>query len=154
MSLETLLDEIRADVASIDAVKRVYADVPASINEFPAIVVAALGGRCWLASHGNEAGVAPMQCEHDIRVEVHIPRKDLPQDAQTMTAIAPQVALHLYSGFVRDRFNGTMVTTGDPRGSNAIGMLDYTVGPSQWAGQETYAMFCDFRVTTSEEVLP
>lgn len=154
MSLATLLDEIRSELVSIPEVRRVYSDVPDAINEFPAIVVAATGGRCWLASHGRSDGASPMQCEHDIRVELHVPRKDLPADAERITAIAPIVALRLYSGFARDRFNGTMVTTGDPRGSNAQGMMDYAVGPSEWSGQQTYAMMCDFRITTEEEALP
>jgi len=153
MSLATLLDEIREDVRTVPGIRRVYDTVPDSVNEMPAIVVAAMGGRCWLASHGRADGTTPLQCEHDLRLEVHIPRKDLPADAATMTAIAPEVARHLYSGFVRDRFNGTMVTTGDPRTTATRGMLDYTIGPSQWAGQETYAMLCDFRVTTEEEVI-
>lgn len=154
MSLATLLDEIRADLMGIPDVARVYDEVPDAVNETPAIIVASLGARCWLASHGSEDGTTPLQCEHQIRVEVHLPRKDLAWATTSLNAIAPQVALRLYSGFVRDRLNGTMITLGDPRGSNAQGMLDYTNGPSQWAGIDTYAMVCDFRVTTEEEVLP
>ena len=154
MSLATLLDEIRADIQGIPEVRRVYDDVPDAANEMPAIIVASLGARCWLATHGSEDGTTPLHCEHQIRVEVHLPRKDLAWATTTLDAIAPQVALRLYSGFVRDRFNGTMITLGDPRGTNALGMLDYNNGPSEWGGVQTYAMVCDFRVTTEEEVLP
>lgn len=152
--LVDLLTEIRDDLRTVPVVRRVYDAVPESISEFPAIIVASMGGRCWLASHGRSDGAAPLQCQHDIRVEVHIPRKHLENDAYTMTAIADDVTQHLYSGFARDRYNGTMVTTGDPRSTGAAGTLDYTVGPSQWAGQQTYAMLCDFRVTTEREVIP
>lgn len=154
MSLATLLAEIRADLQDIPAVRRVYEEVPDSVNETPAIIVASLGARCWLASHGRADGATPMQCEHQIRVEVHLPRKDLAWATSRLDVIAPIVALRLYSGFVRDRFNGTMITAGDPRGTNAQGMLDYQIAPSQWAGLDSYAMVCDFRVTTEEEVLP
>lgn len=154
MSLATLLDEIRADLADMPEVRRVYAGVPESINQLPAIVVASMGARCWLASHGRANEATPLQCEHTIRVEMHIPRDDIRRGASQMNDIAPKVALRLYSGFVRDRFNGTMITAGDPRGTNAQGMLDYTVGPSKWADMDTYAMFCEFRLTTEEEVLP
>ncbi len=149
MSLATLLEEIRNDVRTVPGIRRVYDTVPDSVNEMPAIIVAAMGGRCWIGSHSSA-----LHCEHDLRLEVHIARKDLAADAATMTAIAPEVARHLYSGFVRDRFNGTMVTSTDPRGGAARGMLDYTVGPSEYAGQQTYAMLCDFRVMTEEEVIP
>ncbi len=153
-NLADLLNEIREDLRTVPEVRRVYAGVPEAINEPPAIIVAAMGGRCWIASHGRATGESPLMCQHDIRVEVHVPRKDLPNDAATMTRLADAVTQHLYSGFVRDRYNGTMVTTGDPRSTGAAGTLDYTVGPSEWGGQQTYAMLCDFRVTTERETLP
>ena len=148
MSLAALLDEIRNDLLTMPGITRVYEDVPEGINEFPAVIVAGMGGRCWMATHDGS-----LMCEHDIRVEVHIPRKDLPNDAATMTALADDAALFLYRGFVTDRYNGTMVTTGDPRtGGSGMAAIDYTVGPSQWAAQQTYAMMCDFKVTTQREV--
>lgn len=153
-NIADLLNEIRDDLGTVPEVRRVYEDVPDSINEFPAIIVASMGGRCWVGSHGRGAGTSPLMCQHEVRVEVHVPRKNLATDADTMTRLADAVTQHLYSGFVRDRYNGTMVTTGDPRSTNATGTLDYTVGPSQWAGQQTYAMLCDFRVTTERETLP
>lgn len=154
-NLVDLLTEIRDDLRTVPVVRRVYDDVPESISEFPAIIVASMGGRCWVASHGRADGTTPLQCQHDIRVEVHIPRKHLENDAYTMTAIADEVTAHLYGGFARDRYNGTMVTTGDPRGNTrAEGAIDYTIGPSQWASQQTYAMLCDFRVVTEREVTP
>lgn len=154
-TIADLLTEIRADLRTVPEVQRVYDAVPESINEFPAIIVATMGGRCWLASHGRESGASPLMCQHDVRVEVHIPRKNLEDDATTMTRLADAVSLYLYSGFVRDRYNGTLVTTGDPRGvAGGQGTMDYTVGASRWAGQETYAMLCDFRVVTEQEVMP
>lgn len=154
MSLATLLDEIRADVRSTPEVARVYDEVPDSINEMPAIVALSLGARCWLASHGSEDGTTPLHCEHTIHVEVHLPRVDLAWAIEKMERIAPAVALRLYSGFVRDRYSGTMITLGDPRSTNAQGMLDYQLAPSKWDGTDTYMMSCDLRVTTEEEVLP
>lgn len=152
MSLPDLLNEIRDDLRALPSVKRVYEGVPDAINEFPAVIVAAMGARCWLSSHGRN-GIAPLHCQHDIRVEIHIPRKDLEQDAATMTAIAEDASITLYAGFATDRYNGTMVTTGNPQTSNnATAPLTYTIGPSQWAGQQTYAMLADFAVTTSREV--
>lgn len=148
MSLENLLTEIRTDLRQLESIRRVYADVPGSISDFPAVIVAALGGRCWLASHDST-----LHCEHDIRVEVHVPRKDLARDALEVTGIAEEVCAALYGGFVSDRFNGTMITTGNPRTSqNATSSLEYRLGASEWGGKQTYAMTCDFRVATELEV--
>lgn len=155
MSLVNLLDEIREDLKTLPGILRVYGGVPDALNEFPAVIVASMGGRCRLASHGSP-GAAPLHCTHDIRVEIHVPRKDLEGDAAKMTAIAEDAVIWIYSGFVKDRYNGTMVVTGDPgtaSNANATAPLDYTVGPSEWGGQQTYAMMCDFRVTTTQEVV-
>ncbi|HWV23257.1 MAG TPA: hypothetical protein VNZ58_03630 [Thermomicrobiales bacterium] len=149
-----LLTEVRNDLWSLPSMPRVYPSVPESINEFPAVVVTELGGRTWLSSHGRSSGVSPLMTEHDIRVEVHIPRKDLVQESASMTIIAHDVVLWLYAGFISDRYDATMVTTGNPRtANNATAPIDYTIGPSTWGGKQTYAMFCDFRVTTEEEVI-
>lgn len=155
MSLENLLAEIRDDLRDMPMMLRIQPGVPESLNEFPAVIVAAMRGRCWLASHGRATGESPLQCEHDIRVEIHVPRKHLETDAATMTAIADAATIFLYSGFVRDRYNSTMVVTGNPRtANNATSPIDYTIGPSNWAGQQTYAFLCDFKVTTEQEVAP
>ncbi len=156
MSLADLLTEIRDDLRTMPSVRRVYDSVPESINELPAVIVAAMGGRCWMATHGHENGVTPLFCQHSIRVEVHIPRKDLPADAETMTGIADEAVIWLYSGFVRDRYNGTLLTTGNPQTASgaAVAPLTYTVGPSMWGGSQTYAMVCDFTVTTEQYVMP
>lgn len=144
MSLQNLLKEIRDDLRALPSVKRVYDDVPESVNEFPAVIVAALGGRCWLASHDST-----IHCEHDIRVEIHTPRKGLEIDAETMTGVAEDVSYALYDGFITDRYSGTMVTTGNPRtGQNATNSLEYQIGTSMWGDRQTYAMTCDFKVTT------
>lgn len=151
--LDDLLTEIRNDLWQLPSMTRVYPSVPESINEFPAVIVAAMGGRCWLSSHGRSSGASPLMCEHDIRIEVHVPRKNLETDALSMTMLASDVVLWLYAGFVSDRYAATMVTTGNPRtANNATAPIDYTIGPSQWAGQQTYAMLCDFKVTTEQEV--
>lgn len=150
MSLANLLDEIRADLRSLPALTRVYEGVPDSINEFPAVIVASMGGRCWLASHDST-----IQCEHEIRVEVHVQMKDLARGAAEISGIASDISHRLYHGFVTDRYNGTMITTGNPQAANgATAPIDYTIGPAEWASQQTYAMLCDFRVVTQQKAVP
>lgn len=153
MSLVNLLDEIREDLRTLPSVTRVYDNVPDMLSEWPAVVVAAMGARCWLETHGHSEGGAPVMCQHAIRVEIHVPRKDLPQQAQAMTAVAMEATTCLYNGFVTDKYDGTMVVTGNPQtANNATPDLEYSIGPSQWNGQDTYAWMCDFQVTTEQEV--
>lgn len=148
MSLTSLLDEIRADLKTLPSVRRVYDGVPDSVNEWPAIIVAAMNGRLSLLTHDSN-----VKWTHEVRVEVHVPRKDLEAAVDKITAIAGELPARLYEGFVTDKYNGTIIVTGDPAtANNATSPLTYELGPSEWAGQQTYAMVCDFRVTTVQEI--
>lgn len=152
-TLPAMLDAIREDLLALSDIRRVYESVPESLNELPAVIVASMGGRSWLPSQQMENGSFPLNTEHDIRIEIHIPRKNLPDDHAAMARIADDATLLVYAGFATDRYSGTMVTTGNPQTSNgASSPWDYTIGPSEWAGQKTYAMLADFRVTTQREI--
>ena len=144
MSIVTLLDEIRDDMRTMPGITRLYDEVPDALNEFPAVIVAAMGGSTWLATHNGS-----LHWQHDVRVEVHVPRTDLAANAAAMTALARDAVPWLYSGFVYDRYNGTLLTTGNPE-SGAAPALVYTINPSEWGGKQTYAFMCDFTVTTQE----
>lgn len=148
MSLMQLLDEIRDDLRTLPSVRRVYEGVPDSVSEWPAIIVAATSGNMRLLSHDSN-----VSWTHQVRVEVHYPRKNLKDAVDRITAIAAEVAPRLYEGFVTDQYNGTMIVTGDPdTANNATSPLTYELGPSEWDSTETYAMVCDFRVTTIQEI--
>ena len=154
-TIEALLDEIRADLRTVPEVKRVYDDMPESINEWPAVVVGALAWQCWLGSHANANGVATLQCEYEIRIELHVPLKNLDEDTAKMTRVADALTLWLYSGFTQDRFNGTMLTTAAPRtGGASTPTLTAQVGPSSWDSQETLAAMLDFRAIIEKETTP
>lgn len=151
-TVDALLDEIRSDLRTVPEVKRVYDDMPDSINDWPAIVVGALSWHCWIASHGHSDGTAPLHCEYDIRIEIHIPLKNLDDDTAKMTRLADAVTVRLYSGFVADRYTGTMLTTAAPRtGGNSTPTLTANVGPSRWDSQETLAAMIDFRAVLEKE---
>ncbi len=150
--LASLLDEIRVAMLELPGMPRVYPDVPESINEWPAVVVASTGLRSWLTSHDHTT-----MTEHDIRVEVHVPRKDLPIDHLQMAVLADEAAYALYRGFVTDQFGGTMVTTsaGGQASSDGVGApLDGSIGSSSWNEQLTYAFMCNFKVVTERKILP
>lgn len=147
--LQSLLDEIRSDLTQMPTMLRVYESVPDALNDFPACVVASMGGQSFLGSHDST-----VITEHAIRVEIHVPRKDLPTQAVEMTYLADDAVLLLYRGFVTDRYNLTMITTGTYRaGNNATAPIDYQIGPSMWGGQQTYAFMCDFKIATERHLL-
>ncbi len=154
-TIDVLLDEIRDDLRTVPEVRRVYDDMPEAINEYPAIIVGALAWQCWLASHGRTDGTTPLHCEYELRIEVHIPLKNLEADTAKMTRLADAVTLRLYSGFTRDRYAGTMITTAAPRtGGASTPTLTAQVGPSRWAGDETLAAMIDFRAIIEKELTP
>lgn len=146
-TIEDTLNEIRSDLMVLPSV-RMYEGVPEQLGEWPAVVVATMGGRSWLETHDGT-----IFTEHDVRVEIHVPRKNLGDASLGMTLLAEEAITLIYSGFVRDRYQDTMVTTGDPRGANnASAPLDYAIGPSEWGGTQTYAFMCDFKVTRETRV--
>lgn len=151
-SLDNLVREIREDLRTLPATQRLYEEVPESLNEFPAVVVSATSGTCWIETHDTGRGTATLMCLHAIRIEIHVPRKDLPREMELMTSLANDAMVWLYSGFRRDQFGGTMIVPGDPRtANNATAPFDYSIGPAEWAGQQTTAWMCDFAVTTVQE---
>lgn len=151
--LDSLISEMRADFLTLPAVQRAYQEVPDAINQLPAVIVAAMAGTCWPETHMSENGSQALMCLHAIRIEIHVSRKDLARASADLTAIADDATTWLWHGFVTDRFNGTMITPGDPRtANNATAPFDYSIGPSEWAGLQTYAWVCDFAVTTQREI--
>lgn len=152
-SLDNLCDELREALATLPVIQRTYDEVPNAINEWPALVVIPLGGACWLASHGRSDDVSPLQCLHQLRIEVHVPGKDLPDAWSRLAAVASVLPIWLYGAFVHDQFDGTMVTTGDPRtANNATAPVQWEITPATWNSTETIALLADFSVTTEQEV--
>ena len=154
-TLTELLNAIRDDLRALPEMRRVYDSVPDAINEYPAVVVAAPTSSSWLASHGRADGTTAIHSEYIIRVEVHIPLKDVAANYLAMNDLSEAAKLMLYSGFVRDRYSGTMITTATPQtGGGSTPALRADVSPSQWAGQDTLAALIDFRMTMEQELTP
>jgi hypothetical protein len=151
-TLANLCDEIREALSTLPEIERLYSEVPNAINEWPALVVVPLAGASWLGSHGHDTA-APLHSQCGIRIEVHLPSKDLPTAYRSLAAIASTLPVWLYSAFVRDRFDGAMVTTGDPRtANNATAPVRWEITPAAWNSTETIALLLDFDVTTEQEV--
>ena len=147
--LQSLLDEIRSDLTQMPTMLRVYESVPDALNDWPACVVAGMSCDVRLVTHDST-----MASTWTIRVDIHVPRKDLPVQAVEMTYLAHEANKTLMRGFVTDRFNGTLITTGTfDANNNATPPIAGVVGPSSWNGQQTYAYMCDFRVSIEDGLL-
>lgn len=152
-TLPALLNAIRDDLKDMPGIRRLYDEVPDALNEYPALVVASLGFRSWLGSHSAENGNWVIHSEHDIRIEVHMPRKNLPQAHEKMTEFAEEVRDQVYIGFGTDKYAGTMVTTGNPKTtSGSSSSFECDIGPSRWGSDDTYAVLANFQVTTQREI--
>ena len=87
-----------------------------------------------------------------MRVEIHVPRKNLGDASLGMTLLVEEAITLIYSGFVRDRYQDTMVTTGDPRGANnASAPLDYATMVVRRGGTQTYAFIAISRSPRENE---
>lgn len=152
-AMSALCREIREDLATLPAVQRIYEDVPDSINEYPAVVVAPASWSCWLATHASENGKSQMMCKVVIHVEVHVPRKDLPEDVDRLVKACDSLPGWLYAGFVRDKWGHTVVTTGDPRtAQNATVPLSGEIQEGSWGDQQTLAWVTNIEITTEQEI--
>lgn len=153
-SLTQLCTEIRADLLTVPEV-RTYQEVPDSVNEWPAIIILPQRGNHYLASHGREDESSPLAGVVDIQIEMHTPRaRGLDEGFAFMTRMADTVPLRLYEGFKSDRFNGKMITGGNPQlSNNATPPIAWEIGPSEWDSTETLALVLIFQVTFEQEVL-
>lgn len=161
--LTNVLQAVRNDLMTMPAYQvlseyvapRVLEYVPDSAYEWPVVFVAPSAGSCHLSSHANERGNSAMMCMHRINIEIHIPHTNTPTDAQQMTWLADGLLPWLYGGFARDRFEGTIVTPGNPRTSNnAADPLTYQIGESALGDTVTLAWVGTFEVVTEQELMP
>lgn len=124
MTLETVISEIAEDLQDIEGLRGAPSEPPEQINVFPFVVIYVRGGVWQIGAPGVIRGL------HDIVVELHVARRDLPRDVRAAMSYAesvPQILLGALSA-KGDRFNGSIST---------FGRLSYTFGPMQWGGVDT-----------------
>jgi hypothetical protein len=81
MSLDTVIDTMRAHVANLSGLARVYDDPPESLSEYPCAIVYALRGN-------YEANAAGGRSFHTLVIEIHHSRQVLP-DAMDAAKVWP-----------------------------------------------------------------
>jgi hypothetical protein len=115
-ALKEILDEIR----EISEIRRVPEEPPENNDAFPFVV--------GFPSTGIYTGRPNvMKGLHNIAIELHVARKDLPRDYSKVMGIIDEIPYQLMKLQVDSGFS-TVAT---------FGQIDYTFGALQWAGIDT-----------------
>ena len=151
--LGRLLQEVRAALVTIPGLRRVHWDVPDAIGPYPCIVVYPSGFTCYLASHAGEGGNPMYWTLHTIRIELHLPHKDLGRDMETVIAFQHDIPQRLYVAFEQDEFGGTMILPGHPElANNSTANIRGSLIELGWGSDATIGYRIEFEVTTESEI--
>ena len=119
--VKDILQEIVDELKNLRDLRRVPDAPPESNDQFPFVVVYPAAGEFKKESSGFFTGL------HDINIEFHIKRKDLPRDYGDVMDLFQAIPKQLMSGQENGRFTGGFTWQ----------TISYTFGPMEWAGVET-----------------
>ena len=120
-SIDDALLEIVREIKNVRDIRRVPDTPPESNDQFPFVVVYPASGVFQKESAGWSIAL------HNINIELHVARKDLPRDFTKIVTLYDRLPNQLESGLENSRF--TAITT--------WGNISYEFGTLQWAGVET-----------------
>lgn len=122
-SLETVITQVQAYLAGVSGIRKAPSKPPDQINLFPFAVTYPFTGRWTMAPAGSKTGL------HDLVIELHVARKDLPRDYALAIAFAESIPNELFLRLKDDsKWNGTIDTFGD---------VTYEFLPMTYGGVET-----------------
>ena len=113
-----LVTQLTNDVTGL---RRVPDAPPETIDQFPFAVVYPSNGTYNTHTPEDMIGL------HNINVEVHVSRKDLPRDFTSLLDLQDDIPSSLLSG----------LKDGDYSQLTTFGEISYTFGPLEWAGVPT-----------------
>ena len=91
-TLQAAITQIQAQVAAISGIRKAPDEPPAQINQFPFAVCFSERGEYETGSPtGNMRGL------HDIVIELHVARKDLPRDYRSAMQFAKSIPNAIFS---------------------------------------------------------
>jgi len=120
MNIKDALQEIVNELKNVRDLRRVPDAPPESNDQFPFCLAYPVSGSFTKNSSGWSTDL------HDINIELHVTRKDLPRDFMTLVDLLDEVPLQLHKG---QQANRITVTWADE--------IAYTFGPLEYAGVET-----------------
>ncbi len=152
--IQQVLQSVRTTLGQMPVGARVYADVPDSINEFPAIIVWAGDRIARLGSSSGARGKPMLWLNLDVMIDLHVARKDLPHDLDTAYRVADLMPNVLLTKFSQDRFDGTVVNLTDPRvtGHTSANPYEARFTSFQWGNQITIGYQSVLSVAIEEEL--
>lgn len=116
------IKEIQDIVGAISGIQQAPDEPPEQMNVFPfAVCYAASGEYIW---HHK----ASMRGNHNIHLEIHLARKDLPYDVKAAMAYCQNIPLALFNA---TKFGVTLTAVKN------IDRIEYTLGPLGWGGTAT-----------------
>lgn len=116
-AIQEIIDELK----NLDGIRRIPDAPPENNNQFPFVVVYPISGSFTKPSSGWLIGL------HDINIELHIKRKDLPRDFDEAMDLFQDLPKQLMSGQENGRFSNGFTWQA----------ITYLFGPLEWAGVET-----------------
>ena len=125
MALKDAIDEIIDELQTITDIKRVPDEPPESANQFPFAVVYPLTG-------DYKFGPPPlMRALHNINIELHVARRDLPRDYLSVMEIIDVIPKELWNKLRVSGFTYLDTFGGEDSG------ITYQFGPLSWGGVDT-----------------
>jgi hypothetical protein len=122
MALKDAVKEIVDELQTIKDIRRVPDNPPENNDQFPFAVAYPLTGAYTAGPPvGNLKGL------HNVNVELHIARKDLPRDYALVMDIIDQIPEELVK----------LLNAGGYSNLATFGEITYTFGPLSWAGVDT-----------------
>lgn len=102
--LQKIVDAINEVCGALDGIKGAPDDPPEQMNQFPFLVTYAGDGEWNLGAPTTTWGT------HNINVELHVARKDLPRDVQKAMTYADKIPNAIIASHAYDRIDNTVVT--------------------------------------------
>lgn len=159
MSVAAAIVEIRADLSTEPALAGIAVDTPReTVAETLTLLVYLLSGGERLGTADRGTGRPARWGQYTVAIDLIGPRKLLPDDYDRLMAYSGAIPNALLAGFVRDRFNGTVVALSDsPPGARTGGAgtnfpLRVRFIPDGW-GEQTLVLRYELDITIEEDVV-
>lgn len=128
--LQDAVYEIAASMREVSGVKNAPNEPPENTENFPFVAVFPGTGLIRAEGHGDKTGL------HNIDIELHVKRKDLPIDIRIATPFINSIANQILS----DRQNGNYSHI------NTFGDITYEFSPLMWGATKTLG----YRITVND----
>lgn len=121
MALKDAVQDIVDELKKLDDIRRVPDNPPESNNQFPFAIVYPIRGLYMTGPPGVMKGL------HNINIELHVARRDLPRDFDIVMDLFDQIPDQLLTTLKDSGFSNL----------ETFGNIEYEFGPLSYAGVDT-----------------